>query len=115
MVSSSVSIRRWYSRGVWSIADQGLFAATNLVLNLLLAVWLTPAEYGAYALVYAVFLLLSTIHNGLLVEPMLVFGPEKYAGSFSSYVGTLCAFCVALGLAIGTIFFVGGRRSSSLL
>jgi len=75
--------------GVWAIADQGLFAASNLALGMLLARWLPSREYGGFAVAYASFLLLGTVHTALLSEPMLVFGAGKYRARFPEYLQLL--------------------------
>ena len=62
---------------------------TNFVVNILLARWLTPAEYGAFALAYSVFVLLGVFHIAILIEPMLVFGPGRYRERFPEYLGIL--------------------------
>jgi O-antigen/teichoic acid export membrane protein len=81
--------QRWAGRGVWAVADQGLFAVSSALLNLLLARWLRPAEYGAFAVAYTVFLLIGAVHTALFTEPMLVFGSSKYASSWLSYIRVL--------------------------
>jgi len=80
---------RWVNRGFWAVMDQGLFALSNFAVNLLLARWLSPQEYGGFASAYAVFLLLGMAHTALLTEPMLVFGSGKYASRFSDYLALL--------------------------
>lgn len=80
---------RWMGRGAWALADRGLFASSNFVLNILLARWLSPQEYGGFSIIYSIFLLFGTLHDALLIEPMLVFGPSKYKVRFSAYLGML--------------------------
>ena len=82
-------LRTWLARGFWAILDQGLFSVSNFALNLLLAHWLSPHHYGAFAAVFAVFLLLGTLHTGLLSEPMLVLGSGRYKNRLTEYLGTL--------------------------
>ena len=79
----------WVGKGSLAILDQGLFAGTNFIVNILLARWLAPAEYGAFALALSVFLLLGVFHNAILTEPMMVFGPGKYRERFPEYLGIL--------------------------
>src|SRR5580692_11361815 len=79
----------WATMGGLAILDQALFAGTNFLVNILLGRWLTPAQYGAFALVYSFFFLFSTFHTAVLTEPMMVFGPGKYAPHFRKYVGIL--------------------------
>lgn len=79
----------WMGKGSLAITDQGLFASSNFLLNVLLARWLAPTDYGAFALAFSVFLLLLLFHNALLSGPMLVFGPGKYRERFPEYLGIL--------------------------
>lgn len=91
----------WIRRGTWAIADQGLFAMANVVLNVMLARWLMPAEYGAFAVGYSVFLFIGAIHTGLVTEPLLVFGAGKYSTRLQSYLSALVSGHWAL-TAIGS-------------
>ena len=84
--------RKWIARGTWAIADQGCFVMANVILNVLLARWLAPVEYGAFAVGYALFLLLSTFHTAFVTEPLLVFGAGKYATQQRQYLQTLLRF-----------------------
>ena len=109
--------QRWLGRGFWAISDQGLFAVSNFVLNILLARWLDPRDYGAFTLAYSVFLLLGTAHTALLTEPMLVFAPGRYRDRFKDYLETvlrghwrLCSLLVmALALATLVLLAAGSR------
>jgi O-antigen/teichoic acid export membrane protein len=82
-------MRQWLGKGVWAIVDQGLFALSNFLVNVLLARWLFQQEYGAFALAYAIFLLLATAHTSLLTDPALVFGAGKYRQHVNAYLRTL--------------------------
>ena len=86
---SASRIVSWTARGSLAILDQGLYAGTNFVANILLARWLAPAEYGAFALAFSIFLLAGMFHTALLTEPMMVFGPGKYLARFEHYLGLL--------------------------
>ena len=81
--------RKWIGRGAWAVADQGLFALANVLLNVLLARWLAPGEYGGFAVGYSLFLFIGAFHTALLTEPLLVFGPGKYAHQPRGYLGVL--------------------------
>src|SRR5215471_6630635 len=49
-------LQAWAVRGGVSILQQGLFAGSHFVVNVLLARWLPPRSYGALALAYSFFL-----------------------------------------------------------
>jgi O-antigen/teichoic acid export membrane protein len=82
-------MRAWGLRGASSILQQGFFAGAHFATNVLLARWLSPVSYGAFALAYSIFLLPLTLHGALFSEPMLVYGPGRHAGEFPSYVRVL--------------------------
>jgi len=87
--------RRWLhlgSQGGWAIADQALFAGSNLAVNVLLARWLPGAEYGAFVTAYTVLLLVQIAHAALLIEPLLIFGADRHRTAFSHYYEVLCAY-----------------------
>jgi len=101
-------LARWTTRGFWAIADQALFAISNLIINVLLARWLSPREYGAFVTSYVVLLLVGVAHGGLLVEPMLVYGPSRYGRRFGEYLSTLLRFQVGFGaVAMAALLLVG--------
>jgi len=104
-MSSREQNKKWIGRGVWAIADQGLFALANVLLNVLLARWLTADEYGAFAVAYSCFLFIGAFHTALLTEPLLVFGPGKYADQPRSYFCSLLHGHWAL-TAVGSVLLI---------
>ena len=86
--------------------DQGLVSLSNFTLNILLARWLSPTEYGAFGVTYTIFLLFGTFHSALLNEPMLVFGPGKYKDKIKAYVQVLLYGHWIFGVIVGTLFFL---------
>jgi O-antigen/teichoic acid export membrane protein len=103
--------RRWLSKGFWAITDQGLFALTNFTVSVLLGRWLSPTDFGAFAVAFSVLLLMGTFHTALLTEPMLIFGPSRFQEVTTTYVRRLSALnfaltsimAVVLLLAIGAL------------
>ena len=47
----------WAGRLSLAVVDQGLISGSNFALGIVLARWMAPAEYGAYALAFSIFLL----------------------------------------------------------
>jgi O-antigen/teichoic acid export membrane protein len=112
------------AKGVWAVTDQGLFAVSNFFLSVTLARWLTPKDYGAFAVAFTVFLLLGSFHTALLSEPMLVFGQGRYRGRHSEYLrvllsghwGLVLLGSVILGCAAAVFWrFGSGALASALL
>lgn len=66
-----------------------MFATSNFVMNIFLARYLTSQEYGAFSTAFAIFMFIAALHTATLIEPMLVFGPGRYKGRLSEYLGSL--------------------------
>jgi O-antigen/teichoic acid export membrane protein len=104
----------WIEKGGTAIIDQALFAGTNFLINILLARWLEPVQYGAFAVAYSIFLVLSTVHTAVFTEPMLVLGAGKYSDRFHLYVLLLMrghwwvsgAISLLLALSAATLWFL---------
>lgn len=89
-------------QNLYAVLDQGLFAGTNFLLNILLARWLTPQEYGSFVIVYAIYLLFGSCHTALITEPMSVFGVVKYKSNSSHYFTII----LYLHIALTTVFTI---------
>jgi len=109
----------WLKKGSLAVIDQGLFSGANFIVNILLARWLTPEEYGAFAVAMSVFYLLAGFHTAVLTEPMMVFGAGKYREQFRKYLGMLLwghwAISALIALALGIAAFVMARLGSAAM
>lgn len=95
-------IWKWGKRVGFSVLDQGLFSGANFLLYILLARWLAPDEYGAFAIAFSIFLFLAGFQNALIMDPMAVFGPTKYVHKQENYIQRMFViqFCLDLFLSI---------------
>jgi O-antigen/teichoic acid export membrane protein len=100
----------WAKKGSLALLDQALISGSNFLLSILLARWLTVAQYGAFALAFSIFLLLASAHESLVTEPMMVFGPSSYDDRRREYLGAVLWIEAALGLV-----FVGVLVSAALV
>ena len=91
---------RWTAKAGFALIDQGLVSGSNFVVSIVLARWLTPGEYGGFALVFAVFLLLSMAYQCLLLEPMAIYGVGEYGPRLRGYLKTLIAIHAIISGAI---------------
>src|SRR5436190_14674870 len=116
-------LRRLLGNGFWAIADQGFFAGSNFILNIVLARWLSPNQYGAFGVAFSIFLLVGTLHSALLTEPMTVFAPGKFRERLEKYLG-ICLYghvafaalcCVLLMIAAGIVRLLGSAEVASAL
>lgn len=97
---------RWGPKVTASILDQAIFSGANFILNILLARWLIPESYGAYAIVYTIFLFVSGIYNSLLLEPMTVYGPSRHMNSLRGYFSSSFNLHVLITLGLSGLVFI---------
>jgi O-antigen/teichoic acid export membrane protein len=78
-------LRFWGLKSAVTLVDQGLVSLAGFGVNLMLARWLAPDLYGAFAVVFAGFLFVSGFHNVLVLEPLSVMGPSRYVDRLPTY------------------------------
>lgn len=99
------ALKHWPVRGFFALVDQGLISGSNFILAIFLARWLTPRDYGAYALAFEVFLFVSIVYASLILEPMSVFGASTYKQDFRAYLRILLQIHSALSVVIVVLVF----------
>jgi O-antigen/teichoic acid export membrane protein len=103
----------WMRRAALAVSEQGLVSGANFVLNIMLARWLSPEQYGAYALAFSLYVLLLGIHQNYFLEPMAVFGTSTYKDHQRKYYGALIwmqlAFSGVLIILVLIAAFVADR------
>ena len=82
---TSDRLAAWSKKSASSLIDQGLTSLTGFSVSFLLARWLAPEVYGAYAIAFAAYLFICGFHNVLILEPMSVLGSARHAAAFSTY------------------------------
>ena len=99
---------RWLTKGGLAVMDFGLISGSNFLLGVLLARWMSPDEYGAYALSFSLFILVSFLYQALLLEPLSVFSGSTYRDNIRGYLkatvwihwGISFVVCAVLGLVV---------------
>ncbi len=70
--------RRFAQQAGWALIDQALYGVSNFLANTLMARWLEPAEYGAFAVGWMVLLIGFQVQNPLITEPLAVYTPGRF-------------------------------------
>ena len=116
------NLGRWFGKAFWAVTDQGLFATSNFLVNLLLARWLVPQDYGIFTVAFTVTLLWQVLYYALITEPMLVFGPGRYREHLSEYLGILvyahlgfASLSVLLLMIISLVLALSGSSALSVV
>jgi O-antigen/teichoic acid export membrane protein len=102
--ASRKKIFLWAGKGGLAVLDQGLISGSNFVISVLLARWLVPEQYGAYAVALGINVLLFTVYQSLLLEPMSVFGGSSYRECLRGYLGSLFWIHAAASVCIFVAF-----------
>jgi O-antigen/teichoic acid export membrane protein len=95
----------WVTKGGLAVVDYGLISGSNFLLGVLLARWLAPEQYGAYALAFSIFILVAFLYQALLLEPLSVYSGTAYRDNLRGYLKTTLwihwtislVVCLALG------------------
>jgi O-antigen/teichoic acid export membrane protein len=82
---ASREMQTWGMRSVESLVDQAFTSGAGLAASILLARWMTSADYGAFAVAFAAYLFLTVFHNALLLEPTSVIGPARHRQELLQY------------------------------
>lgn len=82
-------LHNWAERSGMAILDQGCISGGNFLLYILLARWLTPSEYGIFAIAFSIYMFLLGLHTGLIQEPMAVLGHVAYGQDLRGYCSRL--------------------------
>lgn len=97
-------LMRWVSKGGLAILDQALISGSNFMISILLARWLVPDQYGAYAVAFGIYIMLSLVYQSLVLEPMGVFGGSVFRSNLRGYLRSLLSIHVALSIIICCAF-----------
>ena len=96
----------WGKKTVFNLLDQGLFSGTNFITSILLARWVSPSEYGTYAIAFSIFLLIAGIHSAFVYEPMAILGPKYYLDDLPLYLSQLLKLHFLLSIIISMFMIV---------
>lgn len=99
-------VRRWSKDSLFGVLDQGFFSTTNFLINIFFGRWLSENDYGAYAIVFTIFLILSTFQSSLIFEPMAVFGPGDFRSNGKTYFKSLVMMQVMITTGISALLLV---------
>jgi O-antigen/teichoic acid export membrane protein len=105
---SAGALGRVVGQASWATIDQALFSASGFAVNLILALWVTPEEYGGYMAASAVFWIALSFHDGLVIQPMMVFGSGRFHDRPNSYLAMLVTFHWCVSAIISAAFAIGG-------
>jgi O-antigen/teichoic acid export membrane protein len=105
----------WLGVSTWAVVEYAVAAAANFAFNILLARWLDPAQYGAFAAGYALLWLVWGVYKGLLLDPAMVFTTHRFRDHAETYHSSLLTGHALLSIGFIAAFFVVGALAHSLV
>jgi O-antigen/teichoic acid export membrane protein len=76
------------AKGGLALLDYGLYSGSNFLLGILLARWMAPEQYGAYALAFSIYILVTFLYQALVLEPVSVFSGTTYSHNLRDYLSS---------------------------
>ena len=89
--------------GVWAMADQGTVSLGNFLTNVFLARALAPTEYGIYALIFGLLLVLNSFHASLVTYPLSVKAAPADQAALRRFAGGSLLLTILFALPMGAV------------
>mgnify|MGYP001298610028 CR=1 FL=1 len=100
------TVNKWGRKSFLAVLDQGLFSSGNFLINILLARWLNPEEYGGFAIAFSIMLFFAGVANSLIFEPMMIFGSTYFKETLSSYLSKVLRGYIGLSITLSILFVI---------
>lgn len=94
----------------FTVFEHVIYSGSNFILNILLARFLTQADYGLFVTVFSIYFFGASIHNAIILEPYSVFFFTKFNETKNQYINNAFFLSTLLGgvLSIIVILFAAG-------
>jgi O-antigen/teichoic acid export membrane protein len=106
-------LQSFVSPAAWSFADQAIVSLGTFVVTIVLARLLTPAEYGAFALLLSVGFTAQLVNSSLSAYPLSVriaaVRVDEYPRLWTSSILTVAVLCLPLSCFVAAAMFALGR------
>jgi O-antigen/teichoic acid export membrane protein len=94
--------------GYLAAVDQGVISASNFLATVILARNVTPTELGVYGVGFVALRLVRSFQEGLVVQPVNVYGASMDTASFSRYATSSTLIQFSLAVASSLVAAIGG-------
>ena len=93
---------------LWGLFDQALSSFTNFVLSIAVARQVTPDEFGAYSIAFAVYLIALTVSRAVATDPLTIRYSARDVAYWRAATGRATGMAIAVGVASGVASLVAG-------
>lgn len=105
---SNRGLLRLFHRASWSVLDQGLSAASNLLLSVIVARTLDAAGFGAFAVAFLIFGLMIAVARAIIGQPLQITFSAAPEAEWHAATRSAIAASILLGAVVGTVLAVTG-------
>ncbi|MFC1923231.1 lipopolysaccharide biosynthesis protein [Chloroflexota bacterium] len=95
-------------QGYLAAVDQGVISLSNFIATIILARNVDPTQLGVYGVGFVTLRLVRAVQEGLIVQPMTVFGAGMDEREFIPYATSTSLFQIGLALVSATAVAVSG-------
>lgn len=99
--------KRWGSKSALSILDQGILSLVNFVINIHLSRVLSPQQYGLFAIVFSVYLLILSFNQALILEPLNIVGMTRYKNNQINYFKKIALIQFLASVLVSGLLLIG--------
>lgn len=101
-------------QGYLSAIDQGVISLSNFLATIILARNVDPTQLGVYGVGFVTLRLVRAIQDGLIVQPMNVFGAGMEPDQFKRYATSTSLFQIGLAFVSASVVAVAGWALTEL-
>ena len=91
----------------WAIIDQSFYSLAHMFLNFTAARWVPINEFGLLSILWAIARYVRSLHEAIIIEPVLVFGVSDLKLQLKAYLSKLVRYFLIL-FFLALIFLVFG-------
>lgn len=95
-------------QGYLSAIDQGVISLANFVATIILARNVDPTQLGVYGVGFVTLRLVRSVQEGIIVQPMNVFGAGMEREAFKRYATTTSLFQIGLAIISAAVVAATG-------
>jgi O-antigen/teichoic acid export membrane protein len=101
-------------QGYLSAIDQGVISLSNFLATIILARNVDPTQLGVYGVGFVTLRLVRAVQDGLIVQPMNVFGAGLEQDEFKRYATSTSLFQIGLALVSASVVALAGWALTEL-
>jgi O-antigen/teichoic acid export membrane protein len=95
-------------QGYLSAIDQGVISLSNFIATIILARNVDPTQLGVYGVGFVTLRLIRAVQEGLIVQPMNVFGAGMEEDEFKHYATSTSLYQIGLALVSASVVAICG-------